>query len=221
MQHIFFLSIILSHVNACTTAMRGDGICQTECLNSNYGYDDGDCDSLPWCDPMCPPGYQYNFVCNSNCDTPACNYDNQKCLCAPGCLPSMIGDGYCDPECNKVACRSDDGDCDACTAQTCANGGRCTLDSFGVPKCDCPAGTCDPSCRTLAKPLGTVKAAGSYCGQAWDFCNSTYFGNARAQFCCKNTSAILDYDCTLSQTSNTVLPAGGGPVSSATVKHLF
>lgn len=32
MQRVFFLSIILGHVNSCTSAMHG--ICQTECLNS-------------------------------------------------------------------------------------------------------------------------------------------------------------------------------------------
>jgi len=73
----------------CYQDNPGDGVCQSECLNSLCGFDGGDC---------------------SVEDTAAARALEAE-QCAPTCAEVDRGDGFCDARCNSAACAFDDGDC--------------------------------------------------------------------------------------------------------------
>jgi hypothetical protein len=75
----------------CNQDNFGDGVCQSECLNSLCGFDGGDCSAE---------------------ETAAAQALEAK-QCAPTCAEADRGDGFCDARCNSAACGFDNGDCQA------------------------------------------------------------------------------------------------------------
>jgi len=71
----------------------------------------------------CPNSWLSDGMCDTSCNTVACNYDMGDCSsapsapsvpsgwCAAGCPPTWPGDGMCDTGCNTAACNYDSGDC--------------------------------------------------------------------------------------------------------------
>lgn len=114
--------------------------------------DDGGSDE--YCSAGCPDSWIGDGVCDSDCYTSGCNWDNGDCdadydddvndgYCAIDCPDSWISDGVCDSACYNSSCDWDGGDCDSDddTDDYCAT--------------DCPDswiddGVCDSSCYNSA-----------------------------------------------------------------------
>lgn len=95
------------------------------------GNDFGQCNE---CD--CDPATLLNDVCDYECNTKECNYDNDAGCTVPGCTAcedSLLSNGKCDLNCNIESCNYDNGEC--------------------IPDCFCDQslignGQCDLSCNT-------------------------------------------------------------------------
>ena len=90
-------SLVCDGVNDCSDGE--DEICSFKC---------GD----PPCSAGCTTEKQNDNICNPECFTAQCNYDNGGCeQCTSGCYVWLLGDGICNPECISPACGFDNGDC--------------------------------------------------------------------------------------------------------------
>ena len=95
----------------CDESWLGDGRCDKICASINN--DNGDCsDNLNTCSPGCFRGMIGDEICNPECQTTECEFDQGDCeTCAPGCPNYLLGNQWCDPLCFNVACQFDNGDC--------------------------------------------------------------------------------------------------------------
>jgi hypothetical protein len=94
--------------------MLGDGTCQAACYTDACNWDKTDCSSQ-FCSPKCTPTLGSNLVCDQECNSASCNYDEGVCECAEGCPSDLLGDSTCNPACDNEACSFDNGDCVSAT----------------------------------------------------------------------------------------------------------
>ena len=90
------------------------------------------------CSPKCDTQWKGNKVCNLECMSKPCDFDDGDCLedCFwSGCLKNS-SDGTCDEPCNSNVCAFDFGDCGYCNE-------ICTLEIFLDDKCDSECNTAE------------------------------------------------------------------------------
>lgn len=147
--------------SGCTLELLTNTDCDQECNNNECGWDYGSCGycaqdcfledlttcksscMVPEClpssfcasDESCDPGCTYdmvgNGICNEDCLTRNCNFDDSDCVylqIAKNCYLSQLSDGICDDDCNNDEAFWDGWDC------SCSPG--CTDEKLGNAKCD-------------------------------------------------------------------------------------
>jgi hypothetical protein len=112
----------------------------------------------PECSPGCISYYVGNGICNPQCVTATCGYDNGDCSytqCAPGCAISQYNDGTCNAVCNNAPCNYDGTDCilpcaTGCSANLIGNG-QCN-NACNTAACGYDQGDCQVSSTTMSVP---------------------------------------------------------------------
>lgn len=103
-MHYEEMCFTISHSRRCTAL---EGVCDEEELLL---------DRACWTEAGCPEACDVasmlgNGVCDSMCNSEACNFDNGDCTKGTKCAPQRIGDGVCDEKCNTQESNFDGGDC--------------------------------------------------------------------------------------------------------------
>jgi hypothetical protein len=109
--------------------------CDAACNTEEFNWDGEDCLFLESdsCSEGCWKSMIGDNVCNPDCETLDCSYDDGDCdACSAGCPETWKGDGWCDVTCYNVdcdyECAYDYADC-GCTEE-------CPASKLGNGVCD-------------------------------------------------------------------------------------
>ena len=125
-----FSGLFPCDTSQCPISILGDHICDLSCNIPLCCYDyltdansdcllitgfDSNSDCYTLCLYHCDPSLLNNGVCDSQCNTRECAWDQGDCgYCAPGCTLDLLTNGICDPVCENALCMLDNYACGLC-----------------------------------------------------------------------------------------------------------